>query len=208
VLLTESQLGNPLQSKKYAAFKQYSYYIRPGATRLDAGFTEAGGSPAAGGSSEYDSLHSLDVSAFYHEADGRLTFVLLNMLSSSQQMTLHIPDGLDVPMMELFRTSATESFADLGEYQFIDGALLYTVPGMSVSTFTGLVALTPGDFNGDGKVDGADFLDWQAGFGTLYDGQDFLNWQANFGTGSTSVPEPCTLALLGLGALAAVRRRR
>lgn len=26
----------------------------------------------------------------------------------------------------------------------------------------------PGDFNGDGKVDGFDFLEWQRGFGTLY----------------------------------------
>ena len=55
----------------------------------------------------------------------------------------------------------------------------------------------PGDFDGDGDVDGADFLKWQAGFPTAsgatradgdadgdgdVDGQDFLIWQGNYPT--------------------------
>ena len=54
---------------------------------------------------------------------------------------------------------------------------------------------TPGDFNDDGIVDGADFLVWQRdpSVGALSD------WEANFGlalaTSLANVPEPTALAL-------------
>jgi O-glycosyl hydrolase len=143
VLLTDDQLDDPLQSKKYAAFKQYSRYIRPGAVRLDAGFDTANGAPAVGGNSEFDPENSLNVAAFLHEEDARLTFVLLNATDSNEQVTLSIPEGLEVPVMELFRTSGSESFTELGEFEFVDGELLYTAPAQSVSTFTGTVIPEP-----------------------------------------------------------------
>jgi len=162
-LVTDQQIEdlNPLASKKYAAFKQYSRYIRPGAVRLEAGFDTADGAPAIGGNSEFDLENSLNVAAFLHEEDARLTFVLLNMKDSAEQVTLAIPEGLEVPIMELFRTSETESFAELGIFEFVDGELLYTAPAQSVSTFTGIV-----------------------------------------------IPEPTGLALIGLGGLGLLRRRR
>ena len=71
------------------------------------------------------------------------------------------------------------------------------------------------DFDGDGDVDGEDFLAWQAGFGLPsganktdgdydndgdVDGDDFLGWQAEFGPGGGSasgiVPEPATALLM------------
>ncbi|MBN1854771.1 MAG: PEP-CTERM sorting domain-containing protein [Pirellulales bacterium] len=76
------------------------------------------------------------------------------------------------------------------------------------------------DFDGDGDVDGADFLVWQAGFGiagtgtlangdanndTNVDSADLAIWKSQFGTdgasagpASTAVPEPGTFGLLGL----------
>jgi hypothetical protein len=72
----------------------------------------------------------------------------------------------------------------------------------------------PGDFNGDGVVNGDDFLVWQQGFGTIYDGDDFLIWQQNFNPGSgsvgTAVPEPASavLALLGACLITMLSRRR
>ncbi|MCC7085068.1 MAG: hypothetical protein IT427_08680 [Pirellulales bacterium] len=84
----------------------------------------------------------------------------------------------------------------------------------------------PGDFDGDGDVDGADFVAWQTNFpkasgATLADGDadgdgdvdgaDFVVWQTAFpftpGPSAAPVPEPQGLALLGLGCLLAAIRR-
>ena len=84
-----------------------------------------------------------------------------------------------------------------------------------------------GDFDGDGDVDGKDFLTWQRGLGLTgqpdattgdadddgdVDAADLASWKLHFGPGPTpvsAVPEPASLGLLLAGgmALAAVRRR-
>ncbi|MCC7085874.1 MAG: hypothetical protein IT427_12805 [Pirellulales bacterium] len=87
----------------------------------------------------------------------------------------------------------------------------------------------PGDFDGNGTVDGADFVAWQTNFpkesdatlaqgdadgnGTV-DGADFVVWQTNFPFASSSsivpVPEPAGIALAGIavvGSLGLVFRR-
>lgn len=40
-----------------------------------------------------------------------------------------------------------------------------------------------GDFDGDQDIDGADFLAWQRGFGSLYQANDLVNWQSEYGQG-------------------------
>jgi hypothetical protein len=87
---------------------------------------------------------------------------------------------------------------------------------------------TPGDFNGDNDVDGADFVAWQTNFPTAtgatratgdadgdgdVDGADFVVWQTNFpfspGAGVSPVPEPDGILLGALaGAIAIIFRRR
>jgi hypothetical protein len=69
----------------------------------------------------------------------------------------------------------------------------------------------PGDLNGDGAVNGRDFLDWQRGYSpNPLSASDLADWQNNYGTGAlgaaTAVPEPSCLALL-LG-LVFLRRNR
>ncbi|MCC7083428.1 MAG: dockerin type I repeat-containing protein [Pirellulales bacterium] len=83
----------------------------------------------------------------------------------------------------------------------------------------------PGDFNGDGNVDGADFVAWQTHFPTesgaaladgdanadgTVDGADFVVWQTHFPFPSApapgAVPEPSAVALL-VSALAAIYAR-
>jgi hypothetical protein len=73
--------------------------------------------------------------------------------------------------------------------------------------------VTPGDFNGDGRVDGGDFLAWQRGESPdPLSASDLAGWQASFGafpplaSTSTPVPEPAAGALVLFG-LMVVRRR-
>jgi hypothetical protein len=79
------------------------------------------------------------------------------------------------------------------------------------------VAVSNGDFDSDGDVDGADFVAWQTNFplasgATLangdadrdgdVDGADFVVWQTNFpfpSGGSAPLPEPSTAMLAVLG---------
>jgi len=78
----------------------------------------------------------------------------------------------------------------------------------------------PGDFNGDGTVDGDDLTDpitgWRARFGVDLDGNDFLVWQRNLGAraaGTTvavdalAVPE-ANAAMLCLASFMAMLSRR
>ena len=78
----------------------------------------------------------------------------------------------------------------------------------------------PGDFNGDNKVDAADYVAWRNGMGSVYTQSDYDVWRAHFGqtVGSgagvdwlagAAVPEPATfLMMLVVGILAILSRRR
>jgi T5SS/PEP-CTERM-associated repeat protein len=70
-----------------------------------------------------------------------------------------------------------------------------------------------GDFDGDGDVDGRDFLIWQRGGSPdPRSAGDLADWQANYGvapiTGaSTAVPEPASVCMLLAGSIAVLVRR-
>jgi hypothetical protein len=105
-----------------------------------------------------------------------------------------------------------------GNAQLI-GTLLNTGdPNSADAAFAGLAFVgfrtLGGDFNSDGKVDGADFLVWQRGLGSTYTAADLATWKANYGQGSaigaaSAVPEPAAavMACLALGAAMSLRRR-
>ena len=67
--------------------------------------------------------------------------------------------------------------------------------------------LLAGDFDADGNVDGADFLEWQRGVGSDNQANELANWQANYGansgmfSGLQSVPEPVGVCLCAIGFL-------
>lgn len=85
-----------------------------------------------------------------------------------------------------------------------------------VLTVDSLVASLPGDFNGDGKVNGADYVVWRknpAANGGTPGG--YNTWRANFGSGSgagslsaEAVPEPSMMLLLASAVACAVGVRR
>jgi hypothetical protein len=113
------------------------------------------------------------------------------------------------------------------------GQLLFD--NIKMEVFKDLAAVTPnsspnpdaapsraGDFDGDGDVDGQDLARWKTAYGLTAlgdgdddndsDGNDFLIWQRDLGpaAGVGAVPEPgsAALALVGLAALAGIKRRR
>lgn len=109
------------------------------------------------------------------------------------------------------------------------------VPNMPIAAGdTGAPSGTPGDFNGDGMVDLADYTVWRDNLGAdesvLPDGSgdnsgtvdvgDYNTWKGSFGspvsqgaiTASTQIPEPTTISLgalaLGAAGVTALRRRK
>jgi hypothetical protein len=88
----------------------------------------------------------------------------------------------------------------------------------------GQIAFLYGDINLDNLVDAGDYGTWQASYGTagphswgtgdlnndtVVDAGDYGIWQAGYGNTITPpTPEPATMALLALGGLAVLRRRR
>lgn len=75
--------------------------------------------------------------------------------------------------------------------------------------------VTPGDFDGDGDVDGTDFRSWQIGADSVYAVPDLSNWTTNYPSilpaeSLAAVPEPATLglAIAGLNALFSARLLR
>ena len=88
----------------------------------------------------------------------------------------------------------------------------------STSVFLNVLAPSlPGDFNGDGSVDAADYTVWRDGLGTEFVQNDYNVWAANFGSTSatssggdsgTPVPEPSGLLLIALGVPAFLACRR
>ncbi len=59
----------------------------------------------------------------------------------------------------------------------------------------GRQATAPGDFNGNGVVDGSDFLVWQRGLGGAYAADDLATWRANFGSGAQAAAAVVTADL-------------
>jgi hypothetical protein len=71
------------------------------------------------------------------------------------------------------------------------------------------LASMPGDFDGDGDVDGQDFLEWQRSDGTP---AGLTAWTSNYGFGAvaaaSSIPEPSSMMLISLAGFGLVGARR
>jgi hypothetical protein len=103
-------------------------------------------------------------------------------------------------------------------------SLEFLLAGGDADLFRYSISSIPGDFDGDGDVDGADFLLWQQGLGTIFDAMDLDDWEANYGAGTLaglnagasilaanqtdSVPEPTALTLAVLGVCYLTARHR
>lgn len=140
-LLGRSRLNDPHQSRKYAAFKHFSRYVRPGAVRVDVAF--GNGQASLGGRSAYDTFNSLNIAGFFHEQDETATFVLVNMRASAEPIVLDVPWEALIPNYEVYLTGNAGSFLRLSDLQVSGGALRFTMPGYSVMTLYGVAIPEP-----------------------------------------------------------------
>jgi hypothetical protein len=141
-------------------------------------------------------------------------------------------DGqLQVTLINAFQPSIGDEFEFLMAAGGINGTFdldVYSLPPLPANAFWSLayeptsvtlsvelVGQTNGDYNGDGRVNAADYAVWRKGLGTTYGLAHYDIWRANFGAvvGSGSnqaVPEPgaVCLALCCVLTAAFTRRRR
>jgi hypothetical protein len=104
----------------------------------------------------------------------------------------------------------------IGHYEFY--ATVFDSFGSDVALLEVILVPFPGDYNGNGTVDAADYVVWRDSLGQtaalaadgddngIIDGRDYDVWRGNFGklAGSGSVtniaiPEPATLLMLVVG---------
>jgi hypothetical protein len=123
-------------------------------------------------------------------------------------------------------TTETSGILDISAFVgFEPGNILVTTNQGSAASLSVLInsdLLLAGDYNGNGIVDGADYVVWRNGLGTTYLPSDYNIWRSNFGqtAGSAAgaswpdggtVPEPraCVLTCwIAVGAGIGTRRSR
>ena len=172
---------------------------------------------------EHDLIERADEFIFFY-AVGTGKYFPTYEKTTTAYFDILLPDDFDVAGVWLDET--------VHEYEVIAGHLMVTVESHFGPIVNDLIVSLvpkpiPGDFDGDGDVDGVDFGLWQTGYPTAsgaslgdgdfdgdgdVDGVDFGIWQANYptnmGSAATMIPEPATLGLLILGGLALLRRRK
>ncbi len=133
---------------------------------------------------------------------------------------VNLGGALDLSFIDGFAPAANDVFEILTATGGVTGAfamtMLPTLPGdLFWSVIYGAnsvdlmveapVVMLPGDFDGNGIVDMADYVMWRDGLGTTYTQNDYDIWRAHFGetiaTGpsladkSVTIPEPASLTL-------------
>jgi hypothetical protein len=137
--------------------------------------------------------------------------------------TINLAAGLHDVEFVMFESTGADTWelfvaTTLGTFTSINQASFELLQAFNVGV--------PGDFDGDGDVDGADFVVWQTNYPTAngaslangdadsdgdVDGADFDAWQSSFpqnGGGASPVPEPSTYLTLLIGAVMALAWKR
>jgi hypothetical protein len=143
------------------------------------------------------------------QADGSIALLLVNTLSGASgnaNVTLDLGGALHGTTATRFEYGLSQINAGVGPAQSalsgLDGSVSVFVPSSSIVAIVLDPAAPNADVNGDGVVDGADFLAWQRG---AADALTLAFWRAQFGAApaSAAVPEPsaaivsCCWAFIG-----------
>jgi hypothetical protein len=162
-------------------------------------------------------------SALQIDIGGNVQGTGYDFISEAGNTALNLNGTLSVTLTGGYSLSNTDSLIILASNQPITGTFSNLVNGRVTATdgVTSLgvavignvvvVAKLPGDYNGNGIVDAADYTVWRDGLGGKYTQSHYDVWKANFGkiagsgaavTGGdvanlpSNVPEPATLTLI------------
>jgi hypothetical protein len=165
-------------------------------------------------------------SALQIEIGGVNQGVNYDALTEAGTVPLNLAGALNVTLTNGFLPANKDSYIVLTSNQPITGMFSNVVNGrvlttdgvnsLGVSVINNFVVLAklPGDYNGNGIVDAADYPVWRKGLGTTYLQAHYDIWRANFGAtagsgagahasspSSAAVPEPTSIVLLAAALL-------
>jgi hypothetical protein len=161
----------------------------------------------------------------YGHNGGGFAYMYFGVYCGDPGMQFHT--GHDIVSDTLFPTNADgypvvgpEPFSIEPDYIELGYFDMLSSTGGAIGSLAGLVTFSrplPGDFNGDGSVDAADYVVWRKGVGTTYSQADYGVWRSHFGQSAgsgaalvsdgvdlVSVPEPTSVGLLLLVAATAL----
>lgn len=126
--------------------------------------------------------------------------------------------GGQLTVLDAATGNIVAQYSGAGSSVAIANGLVYTVDALG--NMMALGGALPGDANGNGVVDQADYTVWYNHYGVSgqwsdgdfngdgrIDQADYTVWYNHYGAGSGSVPEPAALTMLVLGGIALLRRR-
>lgn len=146
--------------------------------------------------------------------DGSIAVMLLNLdQSQSANVTVNIANiALGSTGTKYLLTGGT-NLTNNAE-SALGNSFMISLPARSIATY--IIDAAPqllGDFDGDGDVDGRDFLAWQSGTSpNPFSAEDLADWQENFGmipevVATLAVPEPMSYGIaVGLALLTGISR--
>jgi hypothetical protein len=159
-------------------------------------------------------LHFSDETGKFYQAEGDNINVVAATNPATVTIDIPLEDFVDAddPNLTLTEDGLADdsNFFRIGLSTNTDGAQIYQIDNFRLVSL--LPETLPGDFNGDGAVDAADYVVWRKRAGSP---DEYNQWRTNFGStsggpaadGASAVPEPATGALLMFAAAMGCRRR-
>ncbi len=110
----------------FHALEQFFHHVPPGAVRLAA----------------QSNNRDLLISAFKHTGKNSAQIVCINRAATDLELTINL-QNLNLPALEAYRTSETETHARIGVFQAVNQNIRFTIPSRSVMTLAGMMSPKP-----------------------------------------------------------------